>query len=598
MKALVASLLAAVFMGTQTTPSSATISGRVLEAGTDRPVRRAIVTATGGGLPNGKSAVTDDDGRFVIARVPDGEFIVGVTRPGFLAASFGATRPGRPGTPVTVRAGVGRSDITIAMTHGSALAGVIRDASGDPAPGMRIEAIRIQHTSTGDRAAKLGEARADDRGEFRVYGLPAGDYVLAATPAMLTSGLGEIGVPSDAEVDAKLNRLRTRSTLPAPGTPNSGTPAPPPSRGYSSSAVFYPGVVSSSDAALIALGANESRESLDFATRFSRAATVDGSLVASRGIVLPQMQLEIQGSGAQLPVAGGSRGGPSIRMDNLAHTFQISNVPPGHYKLNARTLNTPGNTTQVMSSGGALPKIDTSGAVLWGTVEFDVVGEDVAGISLTIQQAPAVVGRLVPTADAAKPPVSLAGARIALEPVANSDRRSNGLSSPITTVATATGTFQMPSVIPGAYRVTATLPSGWWLRAATTGGVDVLDGVLTVGADGLTDLALSMSNQHSSIAGTLTAAGEPATEYFLVAFTADKTMWRAPSRRVRSMRPSTTGAFAVVDLPPGQYYLAALRDLDSTDLEDPAFLEMLIPSAALVTVTEGQKTVQDLRIGG
>lgn len=592
-----------LFFAAQSPAGTSTISGRVVETGSNQPVRRAIVTLSGGVLANGKSAVTDDDGRFVIARVPDGDFTLTAARPGFVKATFGASRPGRPGTPIAVRAGTNRPDLSISMTHGSALAGMMRDVAGDPAPGMRVEAIRIQHLSTGDRAEVLGEARVDDRGEFRIFGLPAGDYVLAATPSTVVGGLGEIGAPSEAEIDAKLNALRMKSALPAPGAPPTPT-APPATRekGFATPAVFYPGVIASGDAQVITLGANESREALDFAAMLSHAATVDGNVVAARGATLPRLlNVGIQGSGPQLPVHGGSISrGPQVQMDNNTHTFRITNVAPGHYRLNAKTFNAPGNNTQIIGSGGTLPQIDTAGGVLWGTVEFDVSGEDISGITLTIQPAPAVTGRIVIDANASKPPANLAGARVSLQPVPESDRRSNGLSSPIVVATSATGTFELPAVIPGAYRLAATLPTGWWLRSAVApgAGVDVLDGILTVDANGLSDLTMTMSDRHSSVGGTLTTAGGPATEYFLVAFAADKAMWRAPSRRVRSTRPATSGAFEVADLPPGQYYLAALKDLDAADLEDPAFLETLIPAAALVTVAEGQRTTQDLRIGG
>jgi hypothetical protein len=583
----------------QSATGMATVSGRVLEAGTNQPVRRAIVTLSGGALAIGRSAVTDDEGRFVIAQVPEGDFALSATRPGFLKAAFGASRPGRPGTPITIRGSAPRSDIAISMTHGSALAGVIRDASGDLAPGMRVEAIRILHLSAGDRAEKLGEARADDRGEFRIFGLPAGDYVLAATPARVVGGMGDIGAPSEAEIDAKLTALKTRSALPAPGaSPPASAPAPTQEKGYSTPAVFYPGVITQAEAVFVTVGANESREGLDFAARLSHAATVDGNIVAVRGATVPpQLQLALQGSGPQLPVFGSSLSGPSVRADPATHTFRVTNVPPGHYRLIAKTLNAPGNNTQVMASGGGLPKINTSAGVLWGAVEFDATGEDMSGITLTVQPAPAVMGRFV-IDGASKAPASLAGTRVALEPMPDSDRRSNGLSSPIVVATNAKGAFELPTVIPGAYRVTASLPSGWWLRSAMTNGADVLDGILTVDANGLSDLTLTMSDRRSSVGGTLTTAGGPATEFFLVAFTADKTLWRAPSRRVRSTRPATSGAFEVADLPPGQYFLAALKDLDAADLEDPAFLESLIPAAAAITIVEGQKTTQDLRIGG
>ena len=599
MKGIGASLAFYLLLSAQSAAGTATISGRVVEAGTNQPVRRAIVTLTGGALAAGRSAVTDDTGQFAIGRLPDGDYTLSATRPGFLKAAFGASRPGRPGTPIAVRGGANRADLSVSMTHGSALAGVLRDPAGDPGAGMRVEAIRIQHLSAGDRAEQLGETRADERGEFRIFGLPAGDYVLAATPARIVGGMGDLGAPSEAEIDAKLNALRSRSAQPVPGTP-AATPAPHAAseKGYATPPVFYPGAITPGEAVIVTLGANETREGLDFAARLSHAATVDGNIVAARGAKIPsQLQLSLQGSGPQLPVAGGTLNGPSVRPDPATHTFRITNVPPGHYRLNAKTFNAPGNNTQIMSSGGALPKVDSSGGVLWGAVEFDATGDDISGITLTIQPAPAVTGHLV-VDSASKAPANLAGIRVSLEPMPDSDRRSNGLSAPIVVATDAKGAFEMPAVIPGAYRVTATVPSGWSLRSAVTGGADVLDGVLTVDANGLSDLAMTMSDRHSSLGGTLTTAGGPATDYFLVAFSADKTMWRAPSRHVRSTRPATSGTFDVADLPPGQYYLAALKDLDAADLEDPAFLETLIPAAALVTVAEGQKTTQDLRIGG
>lgn len=585
----------------QTPPALATISGRVLETGTDHGVRRAIVTLAGSGLPNGKSAVTDDDGRFVIGGVPDGDFVVSATRPGYLKAAFGASRPGRAGTSVAIRGGASRSDIMIAMTHGSALAGTVRDLAGDPASGMRVEAIRIQHAANGDRAEKLGEAFADDRGEFRIFGLPAGDYVLAATPRLITGGLGDIGAPSESDIDAVLNALRGRTALPSPGSKPATSPALP-NRGYATPAIFYPGVISPTDAITVALGTNDAREGLDFGTRLSHAATVDGTVVTPAGVTASQLRLELQTSGPQLPVAGGSLGrGPSVRMDNSNRTFQITNATPGHYRLNARTLNAPGANTQVMSSGGGLPQIDTNGPVLWGSVEFDVIGDDITGLTLPVQPAPTVAGRVGIDPAAAQPLKTFAGVRISLLPMPETDARANGLTAPITAAVAADGSFQLRAVIPGAYRVSAALPSGWWLRSAgtnSTNSQDVLDGLLTIDANGLSDLALTVSDRHSGVGGTLVTAGGPATDYFLVAFTVDKSLWRAPSRRVRSARPSTSGAFDIDDLPAGEYYLAALSDLDVADLEDPTFLEALIPAAATITIEEGRRTVQDLRIGG
>ena len=70
--------------------------------------------------------------------------------------------------------------------------------------------------------------------------------------------------------------------------------------------------------------------------------------------------------------------------------------------------------------------------------------------------------------------------------------------------------------------------------------------------------------------------------------------WRAIETRDRS----ADGRFVFADLPPGEYLIAALTDLDPIDLQDPAFLEQIASAGAKVTIAEGEKKVQDLKMGG
>ena len=50
-------------------------------------------------------------------------------------------------------------------------------------------------------------------------------------------------------------------------------------------------------------------------------------------------------------------------------------------------------------------------------------------------------------------------------------------------------------------------------------------------------------------------------------------------------------------MPPGDYLLAALADMQNEDLHSREFLEALVPAAVRVTLIEGKTTRQDLRIG-
>ncbi len=63
-------------------------------------------------------------------------------------------------------------------------------------------------------------------------------------------------------------------------------------------------------------------------------------------------------------------------------------------------------------------------------------------------------------------------------------------------------------------------------------------------------------------------------------------------------RPATDGSFGIKGLPPGEYFLAALPDLERGEWNDPALLDQLVRSSAWITLRGGETTTQDFRIGG
>ena len=109
---------------------------------------------------------------------------------------------------------------------------------------------------------------------------------------------------------------------------------------------------------------------------------------------------------------------------------------------------------------------------------------------------------------------------------------------------------------------------------------------------------LTFSDRHTELGGALlTAAGQPAPEYLVAVFPADRSAWRAGTRRLKATRPGSDGHFSFVDLPPGDYLLAALTDAPDDDWQTPAVLDALAKSGVKVTLAEGEKKNQNLRIG-
>ena len=107
-----------------------------------------------------------------------------------------------------------------------------------------------------------------------------------------------------------------------------------------------------------------------------------------------------------------------------------------------------------------------------------------------------------------------------------------------------------------------------------------------------------MSNQPAQLSGRLLKPDNtPAPGYFVIAFTTDRGLWQPNARRLRSVRPGTDGSFRFEDLPAGDYYLAALTEADIYECQAASFLSEVVPAAIKVTIADGEKKVQDLRIG-
>ena len=162
------------------------------------------------------------------------------------------------------------------------------------------------------------------------------------------------------------------------------------------------------------------------------------------------------------------------------------------------------------------------------------------------------------------------------------------------------GTFVFDGLGPGKWRVTgASLPAGWSLRSAMLGDRDTLDVPFEVRlGEPIAGLTVTMTDRPTEITGTVSdAAGRPTSEYSMFAFSTERALWTTAPRRVSgAARLSSDGRYRISGLPPGEYYLTAMNDFDPAQLDDPSFLESLIPRAVKVVIGEGERKVSDFQI--
>ena len=545
---------------------TATLSGTVVGDDADaRPVRRARVTCAAAELTNGITAITDDRGRFTCARLPAGRYTVSVTRDGWVPIVYGAKRPLRPGAPISIAAGQ-HADIVVRLTRGAVITGILIDESGQPAVGATVVALRAAMQNGERRLVDFGAPGvSDDRGVYRIYGLPAGDYVVRAAPSSAS-------FPQDVQATTDLDVHHARTSA-------QGVPAPP-DRRVAFAPTYYPGTPLSLQASPIPLRPGEERSEVDFALQLVATARVEGAVTMPDGspappstqiVLLPSGQARLSDSpleGLKTTRAGGDG------------AFVFGGVAPGSYTLLARAA-TPG--------------------VVWASTEIAVDGERVSGLVLALQPGLTIAGSLRLDGSGTAPPFDVASVKVVAEPVQSAGDVSL---APAPAAVDREGRFVVSGVTPGRYRVSATLPAsarlqGWTLLSSAVNGIDTLDVPLAVSpGTRVTDAVLTLTDRAARIAGVLQdSAGRTPSDYTVVLFPADPALWLPRARRIQASRPSADGAFAFSPLPAGDYLLAAIDDVEAGEWFDPAFLQRLSPAATRIAVAPGERKTVDVRVG-
>ncbi len=184
-------VLLAVFVSVQaqTTPSPTVVSATASLAGQikigETPARGVSVALIAGNRLQNTDATTrittDADGRYKFTNLAAGNYRVNVLSPGFIV--FGTTDLVRNGQQVVLKDGEVVERIDFMLTRGGVITGKIINTNNRPVIG---EAVNI---STVDDAGQqtpfnppngTGGLRTDDRGVYRVYGLPPGRYLISA----------------------------------------------------------------------------------------------------------------------------------------------------------------------------------------------------------------------------------------------------------------------------------------------------------------------------------------------------------------------------------------------------------------------------------
>jgi hypothetical protein len=165
-------------------PEGAQISGVIVDADSRAPLRGVrVVLFIEAPLPPPPAMrgphvlMTDRSGRFTFDRLTAGTFRIDAMKAGYVRSTDPNERP-----TFSITADQHVDGVTVPLRKGGAIAGRILDRDGEPMTEARVQASPWTPAAIGVSGVPGPSAMTSDLGEFRIFGLAPGDYLLEATP--------------------------------------------------------------------------------------------------------------------------------------------------------------------------------------------------------------------------------------------------------------------------------------------------------------------------------------------------------------------------------------------------------------------------------
>jgi beta-lactamase regulating signal transducer with metallopeptidase domain len=138
---------------------------------------------------NSRIAKTGRNGQFAFQNVSPGDYrIVAAREGGYLPAEYGQRTPMGRGLTIQLSAGQKMTGIRISLAQPGSISGRVSDGDGEPVGRAQVQALRTVYLDGQRSESVIASVATDDRGEYRLYWLPPGQYRVSATPQDIRRG--------------------------------------------------------------------------------------------------------------------------------------------------------------------------------------------------------------------------------------------------------------------------------------------------------------------------------------------------------------------------------------------------------------------------
>ena len=501
----------------------APLKGATVWLGSDESHERTIATTTAA------------DGHFELRNVPAGHYTLSVHRNGYVDAQYGQKKPNGPGSTLTLRPGQKLVDLVFKLGRTGVITGRISDEDGEPMQGIRVNAVREVYINGKMRLQSADARESNDLGEFRLFGLSPGRYLISAEPETWNRVVG------DREFS---------------GADKSGG-----EKGYAK--LYYPGVTDSGKASAITIKEGDEIASIDILMKQVTVYRVRGKVVNL--LPKPSGRRWSQVNVLRINQGAGWESIGAASVGDADGSFEIREIPPGNY------------TIRVMSRSD-------DGRMLVTQRDITVGNADVEGLTLTIGEGVNIPGRV--TWDGT-PRLERQGFVIAAISTENEPFPSTRAE------VDDNNQFMLKNVYDGEFRLDAWgISKDCYIKEVRYSDSIVPDATIRVAKGLVGPLEITLSSRGAHVQGTvLNEDTLPAVGAWAVAIPDKKTR-----RASYSANTDQYGHFEVRGLPPGKYKLFSWAGLQQGAWEDPEFLKEYEAKATVIEVNEGGTNTVELKL--